>query len=174
MLLMGDEVRRTQRGNNNAYCQDNEISWFDWNLLKPHADVHRFVTLLNDFRRRRDVAAEGPGPSLTELLERSTITWSGVTLNAPDWNDHSHSLAITLDSPHQHRRYHAMLNAYWEALSFELPHVADGRPWQRFIDTALDPPDDIHRVDQAVDVAGSTYILEPRSVVVLVQTRLED
>ena len=47
MILMGDEVRRTQRGNNNAYCQDNEISWFDWTLLMKHPDVHRFVSLLN-------------------------------------------------------------------------------------------------------------------------------
>lgn len=47
ILLMGDEVRRTQSGNNNAYCQDSEISWFDWTLLTKHADVHRFVTLLN-------------------------------------------------------------------------------------------------------------------------------
>ena len=55
MLLMGDEVRRTQRGNNNAYCQDNETSWFDWTLLEQHADVHRFVTLLNARRVLADV-----------------------------------------------------------------------------------------------------------------------
>ncbi len=53
MLLMGDEVRRTQRGNNNAYCQDNEISWFDWTLLEQHADIHRFVRELAAFRQRR-------------------------------------------------------------------------------------------------------------------------
>ena len=58
MLLMGDEVRRTQRGNNNAYCQDSEISWFDWTLLERHADIHRFVKTLNAFRQRRDVVVE--------------------------------------------------------------------------------------------------------------------
>ena len=58
MILMGDEVRRTQSGNNNAYCQDNEISWFDWTLVEKHADVHRFVTLLNARRRLRDVEHE--------------------------------------------------------------------------------------------------------------------
>ena len=47
MILMGDEIRRTQGGNNNDYCQDNETNWFDWSLLEKHADVHRFVTLLN-------------------------------------------------------------------------------------------------------------------------------
>ncbi len=50
MLLMGDEVRRTQGGNNNAYCQDNEISWFDWTLLERHADIHRFVRTLIRYR----------------------------------------------------------------------------------------------------------------------------
>ena len=54
MILMGDEVRRTQRGNNNAYCQDNETNWFDWTLVAKHADVHRFVTLLNARRVLRD------------------------------------------------------------------------------------------------------------------------
>ena len=58
MILMGDEVRRTQGGNNNAYCQDNETSWFDWTLLEKHADVHRFVSLLNARRLLRDVEHE--------------------------------------------------------------------------------------------------------------------
>src|SRR5262249_2466372 len=68
MLLMGDEVRRTQRGNNNAYCQDNETSWFDWTLLAKHADVHRFVTLLNAGRVFRDPEPERQRISLNKLL----------------------------------------------------------------------------------------------------------
>ena len=58
MLLMGDEVRRTQRGNNNAYCQDSDLSWFDWSLLERHGDIHQFVRALNRFRQRRDIVAE--------------------------------------------------------------------------------------------------------------------
>src|SRR6185436_3417261 len=78
MLLMGDEVRRTQHGNNNAYCQDSEISWFDWDLLERHADVYRFVKLLNAFRQRRDVVADGSNLSLNQLLQRAKIQWSGA------------------------------------------------------------------------------------------------
>jgi len=59
MLLMGDEVRRTQRGNNNTYCQDSDLSWFDWSLLERHGDIYRFVKALNTFRQRRDVVVEG-------------------------------------------------------------------------------------------------------------------
>ena len=60
MLLMGDEVRRTQRGNNNAYCQDNETNWFDWRLIERHADIHRFVTLVIQARLRRTALLRTP------------------------------------------------------------------------------------------------------------------
>src|SRR5207344_2351120 len=66
MILMGDEARRTQRGNNNAYCQDNEISWFDWTLLSKHADLHRFVRLLISRRLMRGVELERQRVSLTQ------------------------------------------------------------------------------------------------------------
>jgi isoamylase len=80
MLLMGDEVRRTQRGNNNAYSQDSDISWFDWSLLERHGNIHRFVKVLNTFRQRRDVVLEGTGLSLNQLLRRARIEWHGVEL----------------------------------------------------------------------------------------------
>src|SRR5207342_984342 len=69
MILMGDEVRHTQGGNNNAYCQDNETSWFDWSLVEKHADVHRFVRLLLERRLLRDMDAKLQRTSLNELLK---------------------------------------------------------------------------------------------------------
>ena len=71
MLLMGDEVRRTQMGNNNAYCQDNEISWFDWRLRQAHADIHRFVKQLIAIRQNRDLPSERLDMTLNELLSRT-------------------------------------------------------------------------------------------------------
>ena len=85
MIVMGDEVRRTQYGNNNAYCQDNETSWFDWTLLEKHADLHRFVKLLIARRLLRDMDAERDRSSLTELLRKPRKAWHGVKLNQPDW-----------------------------------------------------------------------------------------
>jgi glycogen operon protein len=170
MLLMGDEVRRTQQGNNNAYCQDSEINWFDWSLLERHADVHRFVQALNAFRQRRDVVAETGKLSLNQLLQRAKIDWHGVRLNQPDWSEHSHAIALTLQSLHARVQFHGMFNAYWEPLTFELPPVpGDGRErWRRCIDTSLPSPDDISPLVQAPSVAQATYVVQPRTVVLLV------
>jgi glycogen operon protein len=169
MLLMGDEMRRTQRGNNNAYCQDGELSWLDWTLLERHGDVHRFVKCLNAFRQRRDVVEEGGSLPLTELLRQTRIEWHGVVLGRPDWGDHSHSLAFTLRSLRGSFLLHAMFNAYWKPLTFQLPPVpanASDR-WRRCMDTALSSPDDFAPWHEAKDVAGNTYELRDRSVVVV-------
>ena len=176
MLLMGDEVRRTQRGNNNAYCQDNEISWFDWQLLDRHADVHRFVKMLLAFRQRRDPAAvDGPVPvSLNDLLHQANIEWHGVALGSPDWSDHSHAIAFTARSFHARFLVHAICNAYWEPLTFALPPVPAGdEPWRRCMDTTLPSPDDVRSFAEAPVVDQASYAAGPRSVVLFARRLLE-
>jgi glycogen operon protein len=170
MLLMGDEVRRTQRGNNNPYCQDGDINWFDWRLLEKHAGIHRFVRDLIALRQQRDLVANVDRLSLNQLLARATIEWHGVALHRPDWGEHSHSLAFTLRSLQARYLLHGMLNAYWEPLTFELPPVpGDSRErWRRCLDTALASPDDISRWEQADPVTQPAYAVQPRSVVFLV------
>jgi glycogen operon protein len=167
MLLMGDEVRRTQHGNNNAFCQDSEISWFDWRLIERHADIRRFVQRLIALRQRRDVVSGEANPSLNQLLQRAAIRWSGVGFDSPDWSEHSHSLAVTLESPRTRVMFHAIFNAYWERLTFELPPPLGGQHWLRCIDTALPSPDDIWPLDEAPMISGTRYLVEPRSVVLL-------
>jgi len=169
MMLMGDEVRRTQGGNNNAYCQDNETSWFDWTLLAKRADVHRFVSLLNAHRLLRDVEPERQRGALCDLIRQADIAWHGVKLEAPDWRPSSHSIAFTAKLSRDRVSVHAILNAYWEPLEFALPPVSDGgrHPWRRWIDTFLESPDDIIEWERAPVVRGHTYRAEPRSVVVL-------
>ena len=169
MILMGDEVRRTQHGNNNAYCHDADISWLDWNLLGKHADVHRFTTLVIARRLLRDAEAENRRISLTQMIREANKAWHGVKLNQPDWSDHSHSIAFTVESQKEGQLFHLMLNAYWEPLDFELPPVHNGRrdPWRRWIDTALDSPNDIVEWQTAPSTPGWTYRVAPRSVVML-------
>jgi glycogen operon protein len=169
MMLMGDEVRRTQRGNNNAYCQDNETSWFDWDLVAARSDVRRFVSLLNSSRVARDVEHEELRVSLSQLIRQTDVTWHGVRLYEPDWSDASHSIAFTSRFVHRRMVFHAMFNAYWEALEFELPPVVDSARdrWRRWIDTFLESPHDVVDWNHAPIVSGSTYRAEPRCVVVL-------
>ena len=168
MLLMGDEIRRTQAGNNNAYSQDGEVSWFDWRGLDRHRDVHRFVKHLIAARRQRPDSGP-PGASLNRLLRESRIDWHGIRVGEPDWSWESHTLACTAVSRDGTARSHIMLNAYWEPLEFELPPGDDGQPlrWQRWIDTALPAPDDITDRNDAPVVPGTPYTVAPRSVAVL-------
>jgi glycogen operon protein len=169
MLLMGDEVRRTQRGNNNAYCQDNEISWFDWTLQERYADVYRFVQQLIAFRLHRDFAGTDEFVTLNELLRQARLQWHGVKLGQPDWGDDSHALAVTVWSLGGHQMLHVMFNAYWEALEFELPPVPPepAYGWRRWLDTSLDAPHDISPAASAPLVATSVYCVESRSVAAL-------
>jgi isoamylase len=169
MLLMGDEVRRTQLGNNNAYCQDNETSWFDWTLLTKHADILRFVTLLNARRVLRDADPERHRVSLNQLLRSVNLVWHGVKLNQPDWSEHSHTVAFTAELRQERLLFHVILNAYCQPLDFELPrlHGAGENPWRRWIDTALDSPHDILEWEKAEPLHGYNYRAESRSAVML-------
>jgi isoamylase len=168
MLLMGDEMRRTQRGNNNAYCQDNEISWLDWTLLEKHADIHRFVKRLIRLRLSLSVLTGVRDTSLTQLLRQAQLEWHGVKLDQPDWSYDSHTLALAV----QGRRglFHLILNAYSEPLRFELPPpTGDAQGgWRRVIDTFLDSPVDFCDWDEAPQVESPTYLVQPRSIVLLV------
>jgi isoamylase len=169
MILMGDEVRRNQSGNNNAYCQDNEISWFDWTLLEKHADVHRFVTLLNERRLLRDVEHERARVTLDQLLRQASKAWHGVKVGQPDWGEHSHSLALEAELRREALRVYLILNAFWEPLDFDVPRIGDdgAGPWRRWIDTALDSPQDIVPWRIAPAWSADTYRAAARSVVVL-------
>jgi glycogen operon protein len=167
MIVMGDEVRRTQRGNNNAHCHDNGTSWFDWTLLSKHGDVRRFVRLLIARRLMRGLGWERRRVSLNRMLHDSKHPWHGVKLNQPDWRPCSHSVAFGAELPEQELGLHLILNAYWEPLDFELPAASGGVAWRRWIDTALDPPHEIVEWPTAPPVATPTYRAGPRSVVVL-------
>jgi isoamylase len=164
MITMGDEVRRTQSGNNNAYCQDNETSWFDWSLVSKNANLLRFARLLIARRLARDMAAEPGSESLIQLLHESSKSWHGVKLNQPDWSHSSHSIALTAEIVKNRIFIHWILNAWREPLDFELPKKCG--QWNRWIDTGLDPPEDIVAWDEVRPVDGS-YRVAPHSVVVL-------
>jgi isoamylase len=168
MLLMGDEVRRSQQGNNNAYCQDNETSWFNWNGVEKHADVFRFVQQLIQFTQSLQLFAEDHFLYVGEHSHQPYLIWHGVKVGQPDWSPDSRTLAFMLYHPQAKEQLYVIFNAYWDDLTFELPPVVKSHHhWHRIIDTAQSTPADFHLIHTAPRITQSTYSVMLRSSVVL-------
>jgi glycogen operon protein len=168
MILAGDEMRRTQRGNNNAYCQNNELSWHDWRAVEQHADLLRFWKLMIDFRKRHPAVHrcrffDG------KINERGLpdVSWHGCELLHPGWDDpNARALAFTLAGCSEEADIHAILNMDWEALDFEIPALK-GRQWYLAVNTAEPSPGDIAEPGQERPITGTRLRTEGRSVIVL-------
>ncbi|MHB1296283.1 MAG: glycogen debranching protein GlgX [Anaerolineae bacterium] len=170
LLLGGDEFARSQLGNNNAYCQNNEISWFDWCLLEENADLHRFVRGLIAFRRRHPTLTEDHllvGKSYEDALTER-VSFHGVHLNQPDWGHASHSLAMRLAPVQDDVCVYIIANAFVEPLTFELPGDVH---WKRLVDTSLPSPQDLVAEGDAPRMRMNSYQAGPRSVVILMEAR---
>ena len=169
MILMGDEARRTQFGNNNGYCHDDETTWFDWSLLEKHRDIHRFVRLLISRRLLRSEEALRQRKSLDQLIREAHKAWHGVQPFEPDCSDCSHSLAMEAEVRDENLRVYLIMNAFWEPLRFQLPLLKGNNSsvWRRWIDTGLDSPQDIVDWRTASPISSNVYTVEQRSVVVL-------
>src|SRR5439155_3669044 len=175
MLLAGDELLRTQGGNNNAWCQDNDVSWIDWTLAEANADFLRFARKMIALRkqhsalRRRDFF-RGAG---IDGARAPDIVWHGVEPFAPDFSPASRTLVFCLDGSQTGREpdqdFYIACNAWREALAFRVPPSPSGRPWRRVIDTALAAPLDIVDAEQGLRVMpASRYPLAPFSLIVFV------
>jgi len=167
MLLMGDEIRRSQKGNNNGYCQDNELSWFDWSSIEKHKDLLRFVRGLIQFIQSLRIFRQKKLLSVTDGSHRPNIVWHGTKLEQPDWGNDSRSLAFTLRHPKFNEHLYIILNAYWQPLTFELPLLSSGEGWHQIVDTALPSPQDFSDLKTAPLIASQEYLAGGRSVVVL-------
>lgn len=168
MLLMGDEIRRSQRGNNNAYCQNNELSWFNWDNVEKEYDLLRFTQGIIHLTQNLEIFRVEQLLRVTNTWHRDPhIVWHGCRLHQPDWSENSHSLAFTLRHPAAKEQLHIMLNAYWDALVFDLPSLNPGQHWHRVVDTALSPPGDFCYPESAPSVDSYLYPVGARSSVVL-------
>ena len=168
MLLMGDEVRRSQQGNNNAYCQDNELSWFDWGNLNKYADLRRFTKCLIDFTQAKAIFRQEKILATTTTTKAPQIIWHGIRLGQPDWGDDSHSLAFSLHHPECNVQMLVMLNAYWRSLTFDLPPPRQpGNCWHRIVDTALPTSESFCSLEAASPIKKGKYEVAARSSVML-------
>jgi glycogen operon protein len=175
MLLAGDEFLRSQKGNNNAWCQDNEVSWLNWSQAGSRGEFLRFVRLVSALRQRhpalrRRTFFRGTGPSGGL---RPDVIWHGVEPGQPDFSPGSRTLAFSLDGSltgrEPDRDFYIACNAWRDAIDFRIPPSPNGRPWRRAIDTALPSPLDVVGLDDGPRVpAHSVYPVAGHSLVVLI------
>jgi glycogen operon protein len=159
MLRAGDEFFQTQGGNNNPYNQDNSTTWLDWDALRQYGDVFRFFRGLIAFRKRHSSLSRS-------RFWREEVRWYGVGA-VPDLSHESRSVALCLHGASQDDTdLYIMISAYWEPLTFTIQEGRVG-DWRRVIDTARESPDDLREPGTEVRVDGPSYLVGPRSVVVL-------
>jgi isoamylase len=177
MIIAGDEFGRTQRGNNNAYCQDNELAWIDWTLLEWNTDLYRFFQKLITFRHvHRALHRREYSNTAADTRGLPVFSWHGCVLNDPGWNDpEARALACTVAAPSEgDSDLHLIFNACWKELDFELPELS-GRSWRIVIDTAhCYVPYGIVDTEDAEPIYAATVRAAPRSCVVLVSLREGD
>jgi glycogen operon protein len=166
LLWMGDEVQRTQRGNNNAYCQDNPLGWFQWDKVERHGDLLRFLRGLLRLAADIPQLQQDRFWHATSATEQGDITWHGVAIGAPDWRPQSHSLAWTLEGERPQQRVHVMANAWWRELTFALPPLPDGLHWHRIVDTAREAPADLALSEEAARLDETAVPVSWHSIVV--------
>ena len=177
MILMGDEVAHTKQGNNNTYCQDNELSWFDWTRLESEADMFRFVKHCVSFRKIHRVLRNRFYFQNQDAINSGypDISWHGVEAWNPDWSDASRTLAFLLCGQHvpagkePDDYIYVGMNMHWAHHAFQLPRLPKDRKWRLFVDTAAPTPHEICAPgEERLLRDQNQYALGARSVIILV------
>ena len=177
MLLMGDEMGRSQNGNNNTYCQDNELSWLNWDLLTTNSDLFRFVKSCIAFRKAHPVLRNRYHFRNGDYIGSgyADITWHGTQAWKADWSEGCRTLAFMLCGKHakegtvEDDYIYVAINMHWEAHWFEIPGLPPGMQWHIFANTGSTPPEDIWEPGSEPLLENqSGILLGDRSVVILV------
>jgi isoamylase len=180
MIMGGDEFLRTQQGNNNAWCQDNAISWVDWSFRERNADFFRFVQMMIVLRRAHPVLRRRTFFSGERGGQPPEILWHGVDPAKPDFGHDSHALAFALDGRRSDRAdvvdrdLYVAMNAFTQPLDFKIPASPSGRPWRRAVDTSRPSPEDIIEQDLGPRVPVlQVYRVEAHSMIIFVSEPAE-
>jgi len=162
MLLGGDEFRRTQRGNNNAYCQDNEVSWFDWSLLEKYQEIQRFTRGMIAFRRAHPVLRR------EKFYTDADIKWFAPNGATPDWADQRQKSFACLILGQTEPDLFLLFNADTRPVDFSIPALPAGKIWRLAVDTSRTSPDDLFDSGKEPSMQGQIgFRLEPRSSAIL-------
>jgi glycogen operon protein len=166
MLLGGDEFRRTQGGNNNAYCQDNETSWHDWSCLEQHREIFRFTCGMIAFRSAHPILSK------EQFYTDAEIHWFGPQGGLPNWTDPKAKQFACLIYEDDQRALFLMFNAGADAVDFGLPPALPGARWHLAVDTSREAPQDLFAAgEEPLWEDPQTYRLSPRSSAILLSSR---
>ena len=172
MILMGDEIGRTQQGNNNTYCHDNELNWMDWTLVDKNGDLFRFFQACIRFRKAHPVLR-----SKDHFQYKDTSGWGypdisfhGTQPWKPDWSNEDRVFAFMLCSKTTPDDFiYVATNAWWEDVSLELPQLPEGKQWCVFVNTAMPTPNDIWEPGNEPVLDDQTnFFMGARSAIILV------
>ena len=162
MLMGGDEFRRTQRGNSNAYCQDNETSWYDWSCVERHPDIYRFTRGMIAFRRAHPVLSK------EQFYTDADIRWFDAELRLPNWTDREAKRLACLIHEGEGGALYLIFNATAEPAGFRVPPAPNGMQWYRAVDTGRESPEDFFSEgEESAFDATKPYAMTSRSSVVL-------
>jgi glycogen operon protein len=162
MLLGGDEFRRTQGGNNNAYCQDNETSWHDWSCLEQQRDIFRFTRGMIAFRRAHPIL------NMEQFYTDAEIQWFAPQGGSPNWADPKAQQVACLVHEDEQRALCLMFNAGADAVDFGLPPALPRARWHLAVDTSREAPQDLFAAgEEPLWEDPQTYRLSPRSSAIL-------
>ncbi len=179
MLLAGDEFRRTQKGNNNAYCQDNEISWIDWGLLEKNREIFNFTKEMITFRKNHPILRKKSffSGEHKQGFSGPDISWHGWKLNRADWSGNSHTVAFLINGEYslefngkKDSDIYIIFNASMISRYFQIPDSFNGKKWLIAVDTSIPAPGDIIHEENAPELADARYYVKKLSTVVLVTT----
>lgn len=167
MIVMGDEFCRTQMGNNNPYCQDNEITWVDWTRKENFKDIYRYFCKIIHFRKAHPALRR---KQFLGKCKKTSITWHGINVDCPDWSYHSRTIAFMLhnnETPElaDDANIYVAINGYEKPLAFQLP-MADGLNWHLVVDTGQETPNDF--LEEPVAIKNGEYVVEPFSIVICI------
>jgi isoamylase len=164
MLLGGDEFRRTQGGNNNAYCQDNETSWYNWEHLRQHSEIFRFTREMIALRKRHEILRH------ETFYTAQDIRWLSPDGTIPQWEGPDRTFGCIIDAPDSvEPTLYLLFNAGLDEVDFALPAILNGHPWRIAVDTAQPAPHDIYTPgDEPLLHGQDRYGLLDRSLVILI------
>jgi glycogen operon protein len=172
MFVSGDEFGRSQGGNNNAYCQDNEISWLDWRLVENNRDLLRFFKMLIALRKKHPIFRRVDFFPKGGDHDPHEIHWQSRRVGETDWSPDCRTLGFMLDglavAGSRDDDFFVMLNSHLENVIIEIPSLPPGRHWCLLINSAAEPPNDIHPEDEAPIFSGHEFELGAMAALVLI------